>query len=103
MLVCRGGIRKARVDGIIRGARYGISYTVTGEDGAKEKVGEESAASIRARCMRAARLFEARLLAGHDEEESDDAEAGALLEAETANEIHGLHNIAEAWLKANQE
>jgi hypothetical protein len=101
--VWRGGIRKARVDGIIRAARYGLTYTVTGEDGAKEKVGEESAASIRARATRAARIYEARLIAGYDEEESDDAEAGALLEAETANEIHGLHTIAEQWREANRE
>lgn len=76
---------------------------MSGEDGAKEKVGEESAASIRARCMRSARLYEARLLAGHDEEESEDAEAGALLEAETANDIRHMRDIADAWLKSNQE
>lgn len=75
---------------------------MTGEDGAKEVVGAESAASIRARCMRAARIYEARLIAGHDEEESDDAEAGALLEAERDNEIHGLHTIAEQWREANK-
>ena len=76
---------------------------MAGEDGAKEKVGEESAASIRARCTRAARLYEARLIAGHVDDESEDAEAGALLEAETANEIHGLHTIAEQWREANRE
>lgn len=53
--------------------------------------------------MRSARLYEARLLAGHDEEESEDAEAGALLEAETANDIRHMRDIADAWLKSNQE
>lgn len=53
--------------------------------------------------MRAARLYEARLIAGHDDDESEDAEAGALLEAETANEIHGLYKIADAWREANKE
>jgi hypothetical protein len=90
---------------------------VAGEDGAKEKVGEESAASIRARCQRAAKLYDARLLAcyqaGNDEairdaldrmgEESEDAEAGALLEAETANDMRHMRDIADAWLKSNQE
>ncbi len=52
--------------------------------------------------MRAARIYEARLIAGTDEGESDDAEAGALLEAENANEIHGLHRIADAWREANK-
>ncbi len=68
----------------------------------REKVGEESAASILARCMRAARLYEARLLAGLNEEESEDAEAGALLEAENANELHEMHTIACQWREANK-
>lgn len=102
MRACRGRIEKARVELLTRAARYGLTYAVTGEDGAREKVGEESAASILARCMRAARIYEARLIAGHDDEESEDAEAGALLEAETANEIHGLHTIAEQWREANR-
>lgn len=75
---------------------------MTGDDGAREVVAEESAASIRARCTRAARLYMARLIAGTDEDESEDAEAGALLEAETANEIHGLYQIADAWREANK-
>ncbi len=66
--------------------------------------------------MRAMRIYEARLLtcyqAGDEDavakaldrldEESEDAEAGAHLEAETANEIHGLHTIAEQWQEANR-
>ncbi len=87
----------------MRSARHGLTYVVRGEDGAQEVVGGESAASIRARVTRAARIHEARLIAGRDDEESEDAEAGALLEAETANEIHGLHTIAEQWREANRE
>lgn len=75
---------------------------MTGDDGAKELVAEETAGSIRARCTRAARVYEARLIAGTDEEESDDAEAGAILEAETAIAIHGLYEIADAWREANK-
>jgi len=86
----------------VRAARAGLTYVTHGEDGTQEPVGGESAGSIRARVTRAARIFEARLIAGHDEDESEDAEAGALLEAETANEIHKLHNIAEAWRAANE-
>ena len=100
----------------MRAARAGLTYVTYGDDGAQEPVGGESAGSIRARVTRAARIFEARLLgcyqAGDDDavaqalerlaDESEDAEAGALLEAETANEIHKLHNIAEAWRAANE-
>ncbi len=100
--VCRGGIRKARVEALARAARYGVTYTVAGEDGAREKVGEESAASIRARCMLAADVYRARVIAGTDEDESEDSEAGRLLAAETANEIHGLHTIANQWREANK-
>ncbi len=49
--------------------------------------------------MRAARLHEARLMAGHDDEESVEAEAGAFLEAETAIEIHGLHEMVRSYLE----
>ncbi len=49
--------------------------------------------------MRAARLHEARLIAGHDGEESVEAEAGAILLAETAVEVHGLHEMMRAWLE----
>lgn len=60
------------------------------------------AAEVRAKAMRAARLHEARLMAGHDDEESVEAEAGAFLEAETAVEIHGLHAMVRAWLEAQR-
>lgn len=38
-------------------------------------------------------MHTARLVAGHDEEPSIEAEAGALLEAETAQMIYGLHQM----------
>lgn len=47
--------------------------------------------------MRAARLYEARLLAGDEEaEESVEAEAGAILEAQTAVDIHDIAENARA-------
>lgn len=62
-----------------------------------------SAAEARARLIRAARLHEARILAGHDDDESVEAEAGAILEAETQDEIHKLYQIASAWMEANRK
>lgn len=53
--------------------------------------------------IRAARLHEARLIAGHDDEESLEAEAGAFLEAETAVEIHELHGMVHAWVEAHRK
>lgn len=65
-----------------------------------EVVETHSAAEARAKLIRAARLHEARLIAGHDDEESVEAEAGAFLEAETAVEIRGVHEMIRAWLEA---
>lgn len=59
-----------------------------------------SAGRARAPLVRAARLYEARLLAGHVEEESEEAEAGSILEAETAAEIHEVATIARAWAES---
>jgi hypothetical protein len=61
-----------------------------------------SAARARAPLVRAARLYEARLLAGHVEEESEEAEAGSILEAETAAEIHEVATIARAWAESTR-
>lgn len=61
-----------------------------------------SAGRARAPLVRAARLYEARLLAGHVEEESEEAEAGSILEAETAAEIHEVATIARAWAEARK-
>lgn len=58
-------------------------------------------AHIRAKLVRAHRVHEARLIAGHDDEEPLEAQAGAILEAQTAINIHRLTAIAEAWLEAN--
>lgn len=60
-------------------------------------------AEVRSRLVRAARLHEARLLAGLEEEEPVEAEAGAILEAEMAIDIHRLREIADAWLEANKK
>ena len=63
-----------------------------------------SAAEVRAQLVRSARLHEARLLAGdQDAEESVEAEAGAILEAETAADIHDLRNMMKAWIEANSK
>lgn len=64
-------------------------------------VEQRSAAEVRAELVRAARVYEARLIAGHDEEPSIEAQAGAILEAETAVEIHHLFLIADSWREAN--
>ncbi len=63
-------------------------------------MGNIPAAEFRAPLIRAARVYEARLIAGHDEEPSIEAEAGAILEAETAINIQRIHSIAEAWAEA---
>lgn len=62
-----------------------------------------SAAEARAKLVRAARLHEARIVAGHDDDESVEAEAGAILEAETKVEIHAIFEIASAWMEANKK
>lgn len=43
--------------------------------------------------MTAHRVHMARLVAGHDDLESEDAAAGALLDAETAQAIYRLHEM----------
>lgn len=56
-------------------------------------------AEFRARLVRAARIYEARLIAGRDPgEETIEAEAGAILEAQTAIDIGRLVEIGE-WFK----
>lgn len=37
---------------------------------------------------------------GHEDEESIEAEVGALLQAETAAEIHDIHSMIESYLEA---
>jgi hypothetical protein len=56
--------------------------------------------------LRAARVYEARLLAGaldansEDDAESEDAKAGAILEAESQIDAHRTAETIEAFLKA---
>lgn len=59
-----------------------------------------AAAEVRAKLTRAARMYEARVLAGFDDEETTEAEAGAILEAETAVEIHELRNWVKEYVGA---
>lgn len=56
---------------------------------------------VRADALRAHRLHAARELAGHDDEPSVEAEAGAMLEAAWQNDIADLADIARAWARAN--
>lgn len=58
---------------------------------------------MRAGLLRAARLHEARLIAGHDDDESVEAEAGAILAAETDQEIHEICTIVKAWAEAQKK
>lgn len=48
---------------------------------------------VRAAALTAYRVRIARLAAGHDEDESPEAAAGALLDAETAHLIQRLHEM----------
>jgi len=49
--------------------------------------------SLRAECLTAHRVHVLRLAAGHDEEATDEAEAGGILEAYAAHEIHDLREM----------
>lgn len=62
-----------------------------------------SAAIARAPLLRAARVYEAQLVAGVDCEESEEAEAGAVLLAEATADITDMAAIARAWMKANRK
>lgn len=90
--------RKARRDALISAARNGVTVMRDGEP-----VGSKSAAEVRAELVRASRKHEARVLAGHDDDESIEAKAGAILEAETACDVHDLAEIARAWYEAHKK
>jgi hypothetical protein len=57
-------------------------------------------ARARAPLATAYRVRLARLANGVDEEESAEAEAGAILDAETAVETHEIHGMIEAYFEA---
>lgn len=59
-----------------------------------------SGAAARAEALRASRVHELKLAMGHEDEESIEAEVGALLQAETAAEIHDIHSMIESYLEA---
>jgi hypothetical protein len=64
------------------------------------------AALIRTRCARAFRRYDYRYVTGtldNGEEESDDAQAGAFLDAERDHDIHRTADMMEAFLKACRE
>ena len=83
----------------MQAARHGMRRIRDGE-----LVAVDSAAEVRAPLLRAARLHEARLLAwdgiGDEPEESVEAEAGAILEAEAAIDLHEVRGMIGDYLKA---
>jgi hypothetical protein len=82
---------------LLQAARYGV--TTTSLDG--EVIGRESAAVVRAGLLRQHRVHERALLDGLDCDEPVEAEAGAILEAELAVDIHDLADIARQWAKGS--
>jgi hypothetical protein len=72
---------KARVLDLLRRARDGELHT-------------------RAIAMTAYRVRVARLAAGLEDDETVEAAAGALLEADTAAGIHGLHEMVRSYIEA---
>lgn len=52
--------------------------------------------------IRAARQYDADLLAGRDVEQSDEARAGEILAAELAADIHDIAETARAWREAHR-
>jgi hypothetical protein len=50
--------------------------------------------------MTAYRVRVARLAAGLEDDETVEAAAGALLEADTAAGIHGLHEMVRSYIEA---
>jgi len=52
--------------------------------------------------MRAAREYERDLLAGRDVDQSDEARAGEVLEAELAADVHDIARAARAWMEAHR-
>lgn len=51
--------------------------------------------------MRAAREYERDVAAGLEPEQSDEARAGEILDAEFACDVHDIAEIARAWREAN--
>lgn len=88
---------KAERDELIKAANNGLLI----HNAAGEVVARESAAEVRAGLLRAARIYEAQLIAGQKGTETVEAEAGAILQAQMACEIHDLCEIARAWREAN--
>ena len=61
------------------------------------------AAVLRAKALTAHRIHVGRLAVGREDEESLEAEAGGILDAETAEDLHRIREIADAWLEANRK
>ena len=86
----------------MQAARHGMRRIRGGE-----VVAVDSAAAVRAPLLRAFRMHEARLLAwdgvGDEPEESVEAEAGAILDAEAAVDLHEVRSMIGDYLKALAE
>lgn len=67
-----------------------------------EPVEEVSPARARAALLTEYRRHLALLAADPDAEPSEEAEAGAILEAETAVEIHEIAGVVRAWYEAHK-
>ena len=80
---------KAEVKRLCDQGRAGVVYSV-----GDEIVGRVSAAQVRAGLLRAARRE------ADSDDPSPEAEAGAILEAETAVEIHEIRDMIRAYLDA---
>jgi hypothetical protein len=93
---CTRSPAKAAVDKLVDLARAGYERKI-GED-----VFRVSAARARVPLTLAHQRFLAELQRDPDAELTEEAEAGAILEAEMATEIHRIHVIVEAWAEANR-
>lgn len=106
---------KAAVDALVATGRSGYErraagdvITITGPNGPEEHtvpgdlLESKTAAEARAVLLTEHRRYLARLNADPDAEASAEAAAGAILEAETAVEIHRIHEYVKAWIEAHR-
>ena len=91
---------KARIARLLEAARNGLLKAKSEDDDEPETI---PGPFIRARCLKAFRRHEQRAAKGIEEEESDDAQAGAILDAERDHDIHRTAEMMEAFLKACRE
>ena len=60
------------------------------------------APALRARYLMAYRVHVARLASGREEDLSEEADSVVFIDAVTALEIHGLHEMTKVWLEAQK-